>query len=88
MGIRPDPTPEPEYRSDPAWNKLLLILSAAVVALALLVVPGLLNRGGQNPVAAAAEATSNVPGVRITFTGRSDGPVAMTIGGRRLPALG
>jgi hypothetical protein len=49
---------------------------------ALLVVPGILNRGGQNPVAAAAEATSNAPGVRITFTGRSQGPEQMAFSGR------
>ncbi|HSD24966.1 MAG TPA: hypothetical protein VLB79_11640, partial [Solirubrobacterales bacterium] len=71
-----------EYRPDPAWDKLLLIVGAIVVVVALLVVPGLLNRGGQNPVAAAAEATGNVPGVRITFTGRSQGSAAMTMRGR------
>ncbi len=77
-----DPVTEREYKADPAWDKLLLVLGAIVVIAALLVVPGLLNRGGQNPVAAAAEATSNAPGVRITFTGGSQGPGAMSIRGR------
>jgi hypothetical protein len=57
------------YKPDPAWNKLLLVVGAAVVVAAILIVPGILNRGGENPVAAAAEATSEAPGVRITFTG-------------------
>lgn len=77
-----DPVREGEYKADPAWNKLLLVLGAIVVVAALLVVPGLLNRGGQNPVAAAAEATSNAAGVRITFTGGSQGPGAMSLRGR------
>lgn len=73
-----------EYKSDPAWNKVLLIVGAIVVVIALLVVPGLLNRGGQNPVAAAAEATSKVSGVRFTFTGRVQGPAAVSMSGRGL----
>jgi hypothetical protein len=77
-----DPVTERDYKADPAWNKLLLVLGAIVVVAALLVVPGLLNRGGQNPVAAAAEATSNAPGVRVAFTGRSKGPAQMTIAGK------
>ena len=74
--------PRPAYRSDPAWDKLLLVVGAIVVAVALLVVPGILNRGGQNPVAAAAEETSNAPGVRISFTGRAQGPEQMAMSGR------
>jgi hypothetical protein len=77
-----DPITEREYKADPAWNKLLLVLGAIVVVAALLVVPGLLNRGGHNPVAAAAEATSNAAGVRITFTGGLQGPGAMSLRGR------
>src|SRR5689334_12706080 len=73
-----------EYKSDRAWNKVLLIVGAIVVVIALLVVPGLLNHGGQNPVAAAAEATSNVPGVRFTFTGRVQGTKAVSMSGRGL----
>ena len=77
-----DPATDHEYKGDPAWNKLLLVLGAIVVVAALLVVPGLLSRGGENPVAAAAEATSNAPGVRVAFTGRSQGPDQMTIAGK------
>jgi hypothetical protein len=77
-----DPVTEREYKADPAWNKLLLVLGAIVVIAGLLVVPGLLNRGGHNPVAAAAEATSNAAGVRITFTGGSQAPGAMSLRGR------
>jgi hypothetical protein len=76
------PDPKPGYKPDPAWNKVLIVLGAIVVVVALLVVPGLLNRGGQNPVAAAAEATSNVPGVRISFSGRAQGQGAMTMSGK------
>ena len=78
------PPAEPEYKKDPAWDKLLLVVAAVVVVVAVLVVPGLLNRGGENPVAAAAEATSDVPGVRFTFTGQSQGSVAMSMSGKGL----
>jgi hypothetical protein len=81
-GPAPDPEPTSEYKSDPAWDKLLLVAGAIVVVVALLVVPGILNRGGQNPVAAAAEATSDAAGVRITFTGSSQGAAQMTMSGK------
>jgi hypothetical protein len=77
-----DQEPKREYKPDPAWDKLLLVAGAIVVVVALLVVPGILNRGGQNLVAAAAEATSDAGGVRVSFTGSSQGPVQMTIRGR------
>lgn len=77
-----DPEPKRTYKPDPAWDKLLLVAGAIVVVVALLVVPGILNRGGQNPVAAAAEATSDARGVRVSFTGSSQGPAQMTINGR------
>jgi hypothetical protein len=80
----PRPDPSRAYKPDPAWNKLLLVVGAIAVVGALLVVPGILNRGGQNPVAAAAEATSNAPGVRFTFTGRALGAEALTMSGKGL----
>jgi hypothetical protein len=67
------PEPKREYKPDPAWDKLLLVVGAIVVVAALLIVPGILNHGGENPVAAAAEATRDAPGVRIAFTGSSQG---------------
>jgi hypothetical protein len=78
------PPPQRGYKPDPAWDKLLVVVGAIVVVVGLLVVPGILNRGGQNPVAAAAEATSNAPGVRIAFTGRSQGPAETTMSGKGL----
>jgi hypothetical protein len=78
----PAPTPEPEYKPDRSWDKLLVLVGAVVVIVALLVVPGLLNRGGENPVAAAAEATSSSAGVRMTFSGRFQGATPMTMSGR------
>jgi hypothetical protein len=82
VGAPTPPTPEPEYKPDRSWDKLLLVVGAIVVVAALLVVPGILNRGGQNPVAAAAEATSDAGGVRISFTGSSQGPTRMTMSGK------
>jgi hypothetical protein len=81
-GPATDPEPTSEYKPDPAWDKLLLVAGAIVVVVALLVVPGILNRGGQNPVAAAAEATSDAGGVRISFMGSSQGPAQMTMSGK------
>jgi hypothetical protein len=80
----PAASPEPKrtYKPDPAWDKLLLVAGAIVVVVALLVVPGILNRGGQNPVAAAAEATSDAGGVRINFTGSSQGATPLTMSGK------
>jgi hypothetical protein len=78
----PAPEPQREHKPDPAWNKLLLVVGAIVAVVALLVVPGILNRGGKNPVADAAEATSNAPGVQFTFSGRAQGPVAMSMSGK------
>ena len=77
----PEPTGKREYKPNRVWDKLLIVVGAIVVAVALLVVPGILNRGGQNPVAAAAEATSDAPGVRVSFTGTSQGPVRMSLRG-------
>jgi hypothetical protein len=66
VGPAPSPPtrqdPARSYKPDPAWNKLLLIVGAIVLVVALLVVPGILNRGGENPVADAAEATRNAAG--------------------------
>jgi hypothetical protein len=78
----PAPSTEPEYEPNRSWDKLLILVGAVVVVIALLVVPGLLNRGGQNPVAAAAEATSNSAGVRMNFSGRFQGQTPMTMSGR------
>jgi hypothetical protein len=77
----PPREPERPFKPDPAWNKLLLIVGAIVLVVALLVVPGILNRGGKNPVADAAEATRNAPGVRMNFTMSAQGPVPMTMTG-------
>jgi hypothetical protein len=78
----PDRESKTEYKADPAWDKLLIVVGVVAVVVALLVVPGILNRGGQNPVAAAAEATTDSPGVRMTFSGRFNGPVELTLSGR------
>jgi hypothetical protein len=78
------PEPEREYKPDPAWDKLLLVVGAIAVAVALLVVPGILNRGGQNPIAEAAQATMEASGVRTTFSATINGPgfqMAMQGGG-------
>ncbi len=77
----PDPEPKREYKKDPAWDKLLLLVGAAVVVLAILIVPGILNQGGQNPIAAAAEATRNSPGFRMNMQMSVQGPVPMTMTG-------
>lgn len=76
------PEPPRDYKSDRAWDKLLLVVGAIVAVVAVLVVPGLLNRGGENPVAEAAEATNSAPGVQFTFSGRGQGPIAMSISGK------
>jgi hypothetical protein len=78
----PAPEPEPEFKADPAWNKLLIVVGIVAVVVALLVVPGILNRGGKNPVAAAAEATSDAAGVRVTFSGSAQGPEQMSLSGK------
>jgi hypothetical protein len=78
----PPPEPEDEYRPDRAWDKLLIVVGVVAVVVALLVVPGILNRGAENPVAAAAEATSNAPGVRIAFSGSAQGSAALTMSGK------
>jgi hypothetical protein len=78
----PPPEPEPEFKADPAWNKLLIVVGLVAVVAAVLVVPGILNRGGENPVAAAAEATSDAAGVRVTFTGSAQGPTQMSLSGK------
>ena len=86
VGTPADPAPHTEpttdHKPDPGWNKLLLVVGAIAVVVALLVVPGILNRGGKNPVADAAEATSNSPGVRFTFSGRAQGPAAISMSGK------
>lgn len=78
----PHSDPPSEYKPNRSWDKLLLVVGAIVVVAALLVVPGILNRGGKNPVADAAEATSVAGGVRISFTGSSQGPARMTMSGK------
>jgi hypothetical protein len=78
------PQPNRPFKPDPAWNKLLLLVGAAVVVAAILIVPGILNRGGENPVAAAAQATDDAPGVRVAFSGSSAGPEALTVSGKGL----
>jgi hypothetical protein len=78
----PNPQPSDEHRSDPAWDKLLIVVGVIVVVVALLIVPGILNRGGKNPIAAAAEATQDAPGVRITFSGGAQGAVSMNMSGK------
>lgn len=82
VGAPVAPAPKREYKPDPAWDKLLLVVGAVAIVAALLVVPGILNRGGQNPVAEAAQATSEASGVRITFTGSAQGSVPMSLSGK------
>jgi hypothetical protein len=81
-GSAPPRAPEPKSPEARAWDKLLLIVGAAVVVAAILIVPGILNRGGQNPIAEAAQATMDSPGVRMNLTGSlQGGPVQMTMSG-------
>jgi hypothetical protein len=77
------PAPKQEKKSPEAraWDKLLLFVGAAVAIAAVLIVPGILNRGGQNPVAQAAQATMDASGVRMTFTMSMQGPAQMTMQG-------
>jgi hypothetical protein len=86
VGTPADPAahtePTTDQKADRGWNKLLLVVVAIAVVVALLVVPGILNRGGKNPVADAAEATSNSPGVQFTFNGRAQGPAAISMSGK------
>jgi hypothetical protein len=82
VGAPAAPAPKRQYKPDPAWDKLLLVVGAVAVVVAVLVAPGILNRGGQNPVAEAAQATSEASGVRITFTGSAQGSVPMTLSGK------
>jgi hypothetical protein len=56
-----------------AWDKLLLLVGVAVAVAAVLIVPGIVNRGGQNPVAEAAETTLHWPGARMSFTATGTG---------------
>jgi len=77
----PAPEPKRRYKPDRAWDKLLLLVGAAVVVAAVLIVPGILNRGGKNPVAEAAEATSKVSGVRMHFTMSAQGAVPFSMNG-------
>jgi hypothetical protein len=77
----PEPEPDHEYRPDRAWDKLLLLVGAAIVVAALLIVPGILNQGGQNPVAEAAQATMDSSGVRMTFSATTQGPFQMNMQG-------
>jgi hypothetical protein len=84
VGAAPEPHPKRAYKPDPAWDKVLLVVGVLAAIAAVLVVPGIVNRGGQNPVAAAAEATSNASGVRINFYGRMDGPVGVALTGKGL----
>lgn len=75
------PKREGKSREARAWDKLLLVVAAVVAVAAVLIVPGILNRGGQNPVAEAAQATMDSPGVRMNFTASMQGPVQMTMQG-------
>ncbi|MFL5906265.1 MAG: hypothetical protein ACJ75Z_01550 [Solirubrobacterales bacterium] len=79
----PSGGPEPEGKSPDAraWDKLLLLVGAAVAVAALLIVPGIVNRGGENPIAEAAQATKDSPGVRMAFTMSVQGPVQMSMQG-------
>jgi hypothetical protein len=77
----PKPEPERKYKPDRAWDKLLVLVGVAALVAALLIVPGILNRGGQNPVAEAAQATMDSSGVRMTFSASFDGPFRMTMRG-------
>jgi hypothetical protein len=79
----PSPAPKREKKSPEArsWDKLLLVVGAAVAVAAVLIVPGILNKGGQNPVAEAAQATMDSSGVRMNFTMSMQGPVQITMQG-------
>ena len=69
------------WRGNRSWDKLLILIGVVAVIAAVLVVPGIVQPGGKNPVAAAAEATANAPGVRMNFTMSAQGSVAMSMHG-------
>jgi hypothetical protein len=69
------------WRGNRSWDKLLILVGVAALVGAVLVVPGIVQPGGKNPVAAAAEATANVPGVRMTFTMSAQGSVPFSMSG-------
>jgi hypothetical protein len=69
------------WRGNRSWDKLLILVGVAAVVAAVLVVPGIVQPGGKNPVAAAAEATADAPGVRMNFTMSTQGSVAMSMHG-------
>jgi hypothetical protein len=71
----------PKEQPVSSWDKLLILVGVAVVALAVLVVPGIVERGGKNPVAQAAAATGEASGVRMNFTMSMQGTVPMTMTG-------
>lgn len=76
------PIPQKDSRrGTPGWDKLLILVGVVALVVAVLVVPGIVQPGGKNPVAAAAEATADAPGVRMNFTMSAQGPVAMTMRG-------
>jgi hypothetical protein len=73
---RPKPVvkaPKTPIRPD-LWGKALVAMGAVLVVIGLLVVPGWLFGGGQNPVAQAAEATMQHSGARVAMTGSFNGP--------------
>jgi hypothetical protein len=79
---RPQPQPQPDrepeqFKSDPAWDKLLVVVGVVMVVIAVLVVPGLVGGGGsKNAVAEAAETTMD-NSLQMTF----DGSVGSADGG-------
>jgi hypothetical protein len=85
--VGPSPTSAAPAKSPPktpelrAWNKLLLLVGAAVAVAALLIVPGIVSKGGKNPVAEAAQATMDSPGVRMDFSFSFQGPEQVTMQG-------
>jgi hypothetical protein len=64
-----------------SWNWLLGLIGAAVAIAALLIVPGILNKGGKNPVAEAAEATRDAPGFRMTLEMSMQGSMPVSVSG-------
>lgn len=89
-GSTPSPAPAaggpsastPEQGPNRSWNWLLALVGVAIALAALLVVPGILNRGGKNPIAEAAQATMDAPGARMAFNvSVQGGPVQMTMKG-------
>jgi hypothetical protein len=69
------------WRGTRGWDKLLILVGVVAVIAAVLVVPGIVQPGGKNPVAAAAEATADSSGFRMSMTMSAQGSEPFSMSG-------